>query len=247
MTSGTYLREEDFVHTSGPDVVSINESVELAEKAMVELGSPADGGPDADIQKAVKAAVAERAEYLSRPLTDLEIQEIIEEESRNSAIIGTAEGTYRTCPEDSFDLNHFVSNADRMVVTPERVSKLREVYDTILTPVVQFYGPAENGCRLVIVNGLSSQENVVSSISGHMASQHVVGRAVDFRILGVSVEQLFRDIADGLIGVDFGGIIRMKSYVHVTVPYEIDGHQIRGLAIEPDALGSDNDLSVVWT
>jgi len=184
-----------------------------------------------------------------KDLVDMLTRRIDEQNVRESQVRG---GSY-FCPEMRFDARHYVrvnqEDGTAPIMTPRREQSLRDIYNRILKPIVDFYMQAgmvtEPGCALIIVLGLASRRQVAAS-SGNSVSKHIDGEAVDFIIRTVSPLTVFRDIANGVIPVTYGVMTFQGGYVHITLPYVHDGERIEKLAIMPESGGTLSDIAHTW-
>jgi hypothetical protein len=103
----------------------------------------------------------------------------------------------------------------------------------------------EPGCALLIYTGLATREQV-SEVAGNVVSKHLEGEAVDFGIRTIMSSTLFNDILNGIIPITYGVMSCHAGYVHITLPYTIDGQRIEKLAIEHEQRGTLADVKYKW-
>jgi hypothetical protein len=201
------------------------------------------------VRDSVEKATLEKESALSDP----EVISIFYSEAYKDRLLTSVPEDF-SCPEEGFALNDFVKNPEnggpRPTVTPTRVSALVKVYDEILMHVVDHYSAIgalpDEGCALKIVNGLLSPESAVKTASGHTGSKHITGEAVDFVVNGVPSEIVFRDIASGVIPVNYGVLV-LANGVHVTTPYVFNGVLVEGISVisSPEAF-EYSDVEYSW-
>ena len=71
--------------------------------------------------------------------------------------------------------------------------------------------------RPVIITSGFRSSSVNRVVGGSASSQHMRGQAVDFTVIGVTVDQLFDDIRKGVIKVPYDQLIHeFGSWVHIS-------------------------------
>ncbi len=217
-------------------------------------GSGTDAAPALLIPSSLTADSAERAALAgAAEPTDRALVDMISgrTEEQNVRIQQGRTGSF-FCPEARFDVRHYVRTSPgggAPMLTPRRIDSLRRIYESVLMPIYSYYSAAGaitgGGCGLIIVLGLATRPQVAEA-SGNGVSKHLEGEAVDFGIRSVSPTTIFRDVTGGAIPVPYGVISAHAGYVHVTMPYTMDGQRIEKLAVMPEGRGTLADVTHVW-
>jgi len=185
-------------------------------------------------------------------ISDEIIEEIITEVSNNNSLFHDKTTLSNRCIESEFRLNNFIKTKigyEKPIITPEKVNNLKKLFNEILLPIVVFYKnkypELSDLCILQIVNALMSPRESINVASGHSASLHITGMAVDFGILNVQPSMILKDIESGNIPIEYG-VLSASNGTHITLPYSVGNEIIRNVIIKPDHSISGDSIEYLW-
>lgn len=137
------------------------------------------------------------------------------------------------CFKENFKISDYIINIDKdVIVTADKVAKLKRIHSEILTPIYKYYFKEfdDSQCNLKIYYGLLSLKEANLSASGSFISKHVAGEAVDFQLVGIPNIQILEDIKNKKIDIEFGVLV-ITNGLHITLPYPINGTFVRNIIL----------------
>jgi hypothetical protein len=140
---------------------------------------------------------------------------------------------------DSFLISEWLKGNRDALLFLEQLSYAKRLYYDVIMPCVRYYktirwGDPEYRIRLAqISHGIITPAEVRFMLSGSIASQHIAGKAVNFKILSVNDTQVVQDIANGKIDVKVGTYGAING-IHASLPFITYGQKIEKLMLTRD-------------
>jgi len=230
-----YVRESEL-----PTPASVNageESVKIFEEAIAAAPATYSSFTEEIINEAI-ITIKAIAESTKTVISLIESEKILSDESVKSQLTSTTSTTIK-CPEQAFDIRNFLwktPGRPMAILTGKKEENIKRVWSEFVVPIYEYYIDQEvfndsEVCGINITAGILSPEEARTTTGGHNESRHVYGEGIDFNVTNVSVERLFNDIKDGNIGLEWGVLTYTQSYVHITLPYEIEGILFKNVVV----------------
>lgn len=149
--------------------------------------------------------------------------------------------THYLCNDSNFVLENWIDMPNAPLIA-DRINNLKRLHKEVLIPIVNYYKAKSDDkfikdfCILKILTGLSTDLRLATTPVGEI-SHHYIGKAVNFRLIGIDDEVIIDDLINKRLPVNVGAFGNPNG-VFVTLPYEVNGTRIENLHIFKDSYGN---------
>lgn len=148
------------------------------------------------------------------------------------------------CFSKIFILSNYLvpyDDKDLALVTDFKIQNLKKIHNNILLPIYKYYfgDEPDSTCRMRIMGGLTSMMTAIKYLGASTGTRHVYGDTVNFSLVGVSTDQIAKDIASKKINIEFGAMALVNG-VYITLPYIYENSEVRGIIMESPKFDSDD-------
>lgn len=141
---------------------------------------------------------------------------------------------------DSFVIAHWIGQGQNPMVQLEALSYAKRLHMDVILPCARYYkklmyGNPEYPTRLgQILYGIVSETRIRKELRGSDTSRHLLGQAVNFKILGVPDSRVVADIQSGAIAARVG-TYAVTAGVHASLPFTINGVTVERMLLWQDS------------
>lgn len=141
---------------------------------------------------------------------------------------------------DSFVIAHWIGHGQNPMIQLEALSYAKRLHQDVILPCARYYkklmyGNPEYPTRLgQILYGIVPETTVRKELRGSQTSRHLLGQAVNFKILGVPDSRVVADIESGAIAARVG-TYAVTAGVHASLPFTINGVTVERMLLWQDS------------
>lgn len=142
--------------------------------------------------------------------------------------------------DDSFAVLLWLGAGKNPMLQLEALSYAKRLHNDVILPAATYYksmiyGDPNYPIRLgQILYGIVPKKVVTTNLQGGPPSRHLIGQAVNFKIIGVQDAKVVEDLASGRIPARFG-TLALTSGIHASLPfYAANDAVVRNLLLWTD-------------